>query len=296
LNEVVTAPVTIAPIDELAVLRLTGADTHAFLQGQLSADVGRLTHQHSQLASLNSAQGRVQAVLRLVADGEDVLLVLPAELRARVAERLRRYVLRAQVKVDAEPADWACYWSSGTASAAGIEPPAESAGAASANAGRIAIRVAAHEDRWLLLAPPGQAEPASRDGSAAWRLAEIRAGHPQVYAPTWETFVAQMLNLDALDAVSFAKGCYIGQEIIARAHYRGAVKRRMVRLRVAGAAPAPGTRILAGDAHAGEVVYGEVADAGAECLAVISLARLGDALKLESGSDLERLPLPYAIE
>lgn len=104
MNEIVTAPVTIASIDELAVLRLTGADTRTFLQGQLSADIGQLTHQHSQLASLNSAQGRVQAVLRLVADGEDVLLVLPAELRARVAERLRRYVLRAQVKVDAEPA------------------------------------------------------------------------------------------------------------------------------------------------------------------------------------------------
>jgi folate-binding protein YgfZ len=128
---------------------------------------------------------------------------------------------------------------------------------------------------------------------ADWRLAGIRAGLPQVYPETHEAFVAQMLNLDLLGGVSFEKGCYTGQEIIARTHFRGAIKRRMFRFQCAGPPPAPGTRVLVGEQHAGDVVDA----AGSELLAVITLAQADAELELESnrGARLERLPLPYAL-
>jgi folate-binding protein YgfZ len=130
-----------------------------------------------------------------------------------------------------------------------------------------------------------------------WRLAGIRAGLPQVYPQTHEAFVAQMLNLDLLGGVSFDKGCYTGQEIIARTHFRGAIKRRMLRFECASPPPAPATRILAGDQHAGDVVDSAATSAGCELLAVISLAQQDAVLELETnrGVALRRLPLPYSV-
>jgi folate-binding protein YgfZ len=130
-----------------------------------------------------------------------------------------------------------------------------------------------------------------------WRLAGIRAGLPQVYPETYETFVAQMLNLDVLGGISFEKGCYTGQEIIARTHFRGAIKRRMFRFGSASTPPAPGTRILAGDHHAGDVVDAAATDEGSELLAVINLTQQQAALELESnrGESLRKLALPYPL-
>jgi len=124
-----------------------------------------------------------------------------------------------------------------------------------------------------------------------WRLAGIRAGLPQVYPQTYETFVAQMLNLDLLGGIDFEKGCYTGQEIIARTHFRGAIKRRMFRFECAGEPPVPGTRVLAGEQHAGDVVDA----AGGELLAVINLAQQDVELAVEGGVRLKKLPLPYSV-
>ena len=124
-----------------------------------------------------------------------------------------------------------------------------------------------------------------------WRLAGIRAGLPQVYPQTYETFVAQMLNLDLLGGIDFEKGCYTGQEIIARTHFRGAIKRRMLRFECAGPAPVPGTRVLVGEQHAGDVVDA----AGGELLAVINLAQQDVELAVEGGVRLKKLPLPYSV-
>ena len=130
-----------------------------------------------------------------------------------------------------------------------------------------------------------------------WQLAGIRAGLPQVYPETYETFVAQMLNLDLLGGVSFEKGCYTGQEIIARTHFRGAIKRRMFRFECASSPPAPGTRVLAGQHHAGDVVDAAATSEGCELLAVINLAQQDAQLELESsrGARLKKLPLPYSV-
>jgi len=130
-----------------------------------------------------------------------------------------------------------------------------------------------------------------------WRLAGIRAGLPQVYPQTYESFVAQMLNLDLLGGIAFEKGCYTGQEIIARTHFRGAIKRRMFRFQCACPPPAPGTRVLAGEQHAGDVVDAAATGDGCELLAVVSLAQADAELELESnrGARIQKLPLPYSL-
>jgi tRNA-modifying protein YgfZ len=227
---------------------VSGADARSFLQGQLSADIDALTPAHAMLASCNSPQGRVQAVLWLVERADGIGLILPASLTERIAARLRKYVLRSKVQISDSPAATDL-----------VEPPAYR----------------------------------ERD----WRLAGIRAGLPQVYPETYETFVAQMLNLDLLGGVAFEKGCYTGQEIIARTHFRGAIKRRMFRFECASPSPAPGTRVLVGEQHAGEVVDAAATDAGCELLAVVSLAQQDAELELESsrGARIQKLPLPYSL-
>ena len=232
----------------LGTLLVSGADARTFLQGQLSADIDALTPAHALLAACNSVQGRVQAVLWLVERSDGIALLLPASLTERIAARLRKYVLRSKVRIDALPA--------------AIE----------------------------LTEPPAYRE-------REWQLAGIRAGLPQVYPETYETFVAQMLNLDVLGGVNFEKGCYTGQEIIARTHFRGAIKRRMFRFECACQPPAPGTRVLAGEQHAGDVVDAAATGAGCELLAVTNLAQQDAELELESnrGARIRKLPLPYSL-
>jgi folate-binding protein YgfZ len=125
-------------------------------------------------------------------------------------------------------------------------------------------------------------------------LAQLRAGIPHVFPETHEAFVAQMLNLDTLGGISFEKGCYTGQEIVARAHFRGAVKRRMFRFAAACAPPIPGTRLLANGDHAGDVVYAAPTDQGCELLAVVSLAQAESVLMLAPAITLTKLSLPYS--
>ncbi len=133
--------------------------------------------------------------------------------------------------------------------------------------------------------------------SSASLLSQLRAGIPHIFPETHETFVAQMLNLDALGAISFNKGCYTGQEIIARTHYRGAVKRRMFRFAADCAPPEPGSRILSDGEHAGDVVYAAATEQGCEFLSVVNLAQAEAALRLDSSSDerLQPLLLPYSV-
>jgi folate-binding protein YgfZ len=232
----------------LRAIRVGGADARSFLQGQLSADIDALTPARPLLASCNSAQGRVLAVLWLVERSDGIALLLPASMADRTAARLRKYVLRSKVTIDELP--------------------------------ELPDLPESHAYR----------EP-------DWRLAGIRAGLPQEYPETHEAFVAQMLNLDLLGGVSFEKGCYTGQEIIARTHFRGAIKRRMFRFAGPSPAPAPGTRILVGDQHAGDVVDAVTTDEGSELLAVITLTQQDAALELESsrGTTLRKLPLPYSV-
>ncbi len=233
-------------LDDLGALRVTGADAVRFLQGQLSNDLGRLGAQRSALAGLHNPQGRTIALLRMVqlAPG-DLLALLPRELAAPVASRLAKYVLRAKVKLADESQSWritGLIAASARASLAGYPTIAGE----QRRLGNIAvICVGDQPARWLLVAPAADAQTNDSPAAAGadessqsvpaprevWRQLDINAGMPQVYGSTSEQFVAQMLNLDVIGAIAFDKGCYTGQEVIARAHYRGRVKRRLQRFR-----------------------------------------------------------------
>jgi folate-binding protein YgfZ len=273
-------------LPQFGALRLSGPDAKSFLQGQVSADTRRLGPESALLASCNSAQGRVQAVLWIIQRGDDVVLLTSAELIEAISARLKKYVLRAKVKF--EPATLGVY---------GI-------GSAEANASWTAPLTQQQQGdvnaiRWpgnrTLLVATAQDVPVDDAFVQGWQLADIRSGIPTVHPQTHERFVAQMLNLDLLGGISFDKGCYTGQEIIARTHYRGSVKRRMLRYVTTSAPPPPGARIVAGEETAGEVVTATATPEGAELLAVVQLSHVEQQLTLEAGAPLQRLPLPYAV-
>jgi tRNA-modifying protein YgfZ len=259
----------------LGVLAFRGPDAATFLQGQLSANVVELVSGMSLLTGFHNAQGRAIALLTLARlSPEDIFAVLPGELVEDVTVRLRKYVFRAKVTI--EPS-----LLRPVGAAAGADP-----------FGAYAFRWG---DRQLMLAPEGRGPECGAD-SAAWELADLRQGMPQVYAATSETFVAQMLNLDLLGGISWDKGCYTGQEVIARAHYRGKVKRRMQRWRGHGAIPSPGDTAHTADGRALTVVRAARADDGFELLAVGTFGAPEGAAPAADGSTVEGpLPLPYSL-
>ena len=218
----------------LGLIQVRGADAVAFLQGQLSNDLGQLAPGKPLLAGYHNPQGRAIALLWLLQRApDDILALLPPVLAAPVATRLSRFVLRSKAKVSAESATAPQF-------------------AAALDAARIGTEPLAPND---------------------FRLACIAAGLPQVYPTTSESFVAQMLNLDAVGGISFEKGCYTGQEVIARAHYRGRVKRRMQRFVTdSPAALAPGDTGSLPDGRSFKVVEAaQHSDGRCEFLAVALL-------------------------
>ncbi len=288
------------PLSFLVPIRVSGADARPFLQGQVSSDVAGLDAEHCQLASINSAQGRVQAVITLVPAGDGLIMLVPAMMAATVLQRLRKYVMRSKVTfTDPEPHFVARMATGPAVAAAGLACPLQPGHCL--QQGTVTVVRWLDPDaaaRFVLLGPAADLPaPDSDPADSEWRLADIRAGLPHVLPETHESFVAQMLNLDLIGGISFTKGCYTGQEIIARTHYRGAIKRRMLRFAAACPPPPPGTRVLDGDAPAGEVVDAAATPNGCELLAVVSLAHKDAAVKLAGPFDatLQRLPLPYAI-
>jgi tRNA-modifying protein YgfZ len=286
---------------ELGVLRVHGPDAVRFLQGQLSQDITRLAS-GPRLAGLHNPQGRVIAVLRLAqTQPDEILAVLPRELLATVIERLRRFVLRAKVSLSDASALWCVHGiAAGTDEelARALEPRASQA----ATAGALWLPVDAM--RALLLSAGASATPAAHGSRELWRQLDIAAGLPQVYRETTEAFVAQMLNLDLIDAIAFDKGCYTGQEVIARAHYRGRVKRRMQRFRSrARVTLRTGERRALPDGRTLVVIEAsELTDGRAEFLAVAPLTPSAGTTEAEEPTeraavlDAEPLPVPYPLE
>ena len=275
-------------LPELGVIRLAGPDALSFLQGQVTADLRSPEPHVSTLSAWCNPQGRVIAVMRVAPSADGLLAVLPRELCGPVAERLARFVLRAKVKVtDA----------SGELSVAGVSGSA--AGAVESVEGLCTLRLPA--GRECLVGTPARLVTLAaglRHGAAgAWDRAGIAQGEPEVFATTSEVWVPQMLNLDLLGAIGFRKGCYPGQEIVARTQHLGRVKRRLFRYHVAGTVlPATGAGLHLGAAKVGEVVRSARSAGVAELLAVVNVEAAGLGLSDESGSvTCSPEPLPYAV-
>jgi folate-binding protein YgfZ len=275
----------------LGVLRIGGQDAASFLQGQLTNDTRLLSDGRTQLTACNTPQGRVVALLRLRQTPDAIYALLPQPLSATVVTSLRRFVLRA--KVDLQVAtDLQVAWVAGAPTPM---PESTATGIVSFDYAPGRQVIAAHGATLDALAGPSL-EPAQPEIENEWLAADIAAGLPQVFAATSGSFVPQMLNLDRLDAISFTKGCYTGQEIVARTQHLGRIKRRTLRYRLP---PGPELAPLAGLSLDGqkvaEVVMSATRDAAVELLAVTSLEALGRTLLAEDGREAVPVELPYEI-
>ena len=293
------------------VIRAQGAEAASFLQGQLTNDVATLDSSHARLAGFCSAKGRLQASFLVWKPAADELLlacsasVLPATLK-----RLSMFVMRARCKLSDATHEidlWGVMGDPARRLAQGAEP-----GQVRVDEGATLIRLADAEGaaRCLLVlaadaldgAPPGALSTLPAMSLDTWRLGEVRSGIPVIEAATVDQFVPQMLNYDIVGGVDFQKGCYPGQEVVARSHYRGTVKRRMFLFDV-DAPAAPGQEVFH-SADAGQPA-GMVVNAaphsqggGASALVEVKLAALtGGSLHLgtPTGATLRRTDLPYAV-
>jgi len=282
-----------------ACIEVRGADTATFLNGQLSRAVDALDAAVAPLAGWHDPRGRVRALLRVVRRADRWWLVTPTDVAAATAKRLAMFVLRAAVNLEvAADVGVGALIDADDAWLAARGLPSSTPMNGVVTLGTLAC-VRLGPSLWQLIGPRAAVDafapelPRASESDAA--LAEIRLGLPSIGAPVVEHFVAQMLNLDLLDAVSFDKGCYPGQEVIARVHHLGSVKRRMRRYACdSETPPASGAAVVTADGtNAGEVVRAARAQRASELLAVVEHSAVG-ALAVE-GAVLRELPLPYTV-
>jgi folate-binding protein YgfZ len=234
-----------ARLSRYGLLAVTGADARDFLHAQLTNDVAHLPADRSAFAGWCTAKGRLLATLLVIPAPDGFLLQLAKDIAPAVAKRLSMFVLRSKVKIADESDAWTQY---------GVWQPLLGV---TWDGGAVSVPVG---DRRHLKIGRGLALDCSR-AEQDWTVEEIRAGRPLITAATQDKFVPQMVNLETLGGVDFQKGCYPGQEIVARAQYRGEVKRRMQRLPVP-----PGVELKPGQEFNGGVV---VDSAGGEALTVM---------------------------
>ena len=286
----------ITKLDRYGLLHAAGGDARGFLHAQLTNDIEHLGPGQARYAGWCSAKGRLLATFLVVPCAGGFLLQLSCDLVAAVARRLSMFVLRSKVTLSEASGRWTQFglWGPGAEdqlAALGLAAPAADLDAGE-SADAIVVRIA--PQRFLVFAAATLGDRLSPNAPAEdWMLAEVRAGRPLIVQSTQDQFVPQMVNLELAGGVDFKKGCYPGQEIVARAQYRGAVKRRMYRLR--GAALRPGQDLYSDDAP-GQASGTVVNAAGDESLAVlqISAVEAGEPIRVQpQAAALEILPLPY---
>jgi len=298
-----------ARLSRYGLLSVTGEDARSFLHGQLTSDIAHLESGRARLAGWCTAKGRLLANFLVIPSQDGFNLLLARDLVPGVAKRLGMFVLRAKVKISDLTDTLMAFgiWGPGAAAriaALGL-PGAEQPLSCVSRGDLLAVRLG--DEQFLLL------EPAARDGRIAalaanhadsedqWALLEIRAGRPWVGQSTQDLFVPQMVNLEAIGAIDFRKGCYPGQEIVARAQYRGQLKRRMIRARApAGVSLSPGQDLYSdafADQASGTVVNVAPAAEGSELLAVVQTGAVAGRSPIRAapnGPELELQPLPYS--
>ena len=267
------------------MLQDAGDDARAFLHAQLTNDVEHLAPGQARYAGWCSAKGRLLATFLVIPFAGGFLLQLSRDLAPAVAKRLSMFVLRSRVKVSDATEQWSelGVWGPGAGEPLSV----------SESHGAITVRIDA--DRALVLASAQAGDRfAPNAAQEDWMLAEVRAGRALIAQATQDQFVPQMVNLELAGGVDFRKGCYPGQEIVARAQYRGTVKRRMVRLR--GAFLQPGQELFSDDSP-GQASGTVVNAAGDESLAVLQVSAIVAKAAIRpqpQAAALEVLSLPYA--
>lgn len=280
-------------LSDWGVIRAQGADAASFLHSQLTQDFALLDREHARLAGFCTAKGRLLATMVGWRGGdEEILLALPAETLAATLKRLSMFVMRAKCKLSDASAEFAVYGLLG-------EPTAEAWTLASDDE---AVQIALPGTGRALRVQPANAPAPTGAAMTAddWAWAEAEAGVAWVRGATVEAFVPQMINFEVLGGVNFKKGCYPGQEIVARSQYRGTLKRRL-QVFEADAPATIGQEIFnsADPEQPAGVVAGSGSKGGRTAIAAeIKLAALeGGSLHLGSatGATLQPRALPYEI-
>jgi tRNA-modifying protein YgfZ len=312
----ITSGTLITDLSPVGLLAVKGKDAGTFLQNVLTNDVREVNTSYSQLTGLCTPKGRLLAIFRLWQWSDTFYLSLPRNLLEVILKRLTMYVLRSQVTLG-DVSDQFC-----RIGLAGVQAdeelkqvldrvPAE-VNAVAQLPGASIIRVPGEPPRFEIVGELKTirqvwrklSNSATPGGVDLWELLNIRAGIPTIHPETQEAFIPQQVNLELRKGVSFTKGCYPGQEVIARMHYRGKPSRRMFLAHINGNdRPRPGEPIYLAEGKE-ERSVGEIVDAqqapegGYDSLLVLQLAGLGKgnmALGRKTGPKLIFQELPYEV-
>lgn len=299
-----TSPLNgLAPLNGLGVIRVQGEDAAKFLHGQLTQDFLLLPADQARLSAFLSAKGRMQASFIGWRQGDaEVLLVCSQDVLAATLKRLSMFVLRAKARLTDATADFALWGLAGDAIAtvAGDALPPWSR--TEAPQGTVVhLYPAAGQPRALLAQPVGQPAPSGAElAPGLWAWSEVQSGVATLTAPLADLFVPQMVNYESVGGVNFKKGCYPGQEVVARSQFRGTLKRRTY-IAHAPEAIAVGAEVFAAsDAEqpCGTVVQAAAAPGGGfDALVALQVAATGEALRVggPEGVPLALGDLPYAL-
>lgn len=263
--------------DHLGIITVTGEDAESFLQGQLTSTITGLAPGDNRLAMHLSLKGRAMASFRVIRTATGFDLVTPRGNLEAALKGLAKYALFSKAELAEDT----------TRQVIGI-------GDETLARDSDAIRLSGPgEPRWLLL---GEAPADSTDGSA-WRQQEILAGEAQIYPGGEDLWLPQVLNYDLLEGVHFNKGCYLGQEVVARMHFKGSLKQRMRRWQWPGnSAPATGTVVRNSDGKAlGEVVQAVTTDGQVDALVVVRLDHDGELFIDDVPLGATEQALPYTL-
>ncbi len=301
----------VADLSQLGVVAFSGEDAAGFLQGQLTNDVRALPADGAQWSGYCTPKGRLLGNFLVWRQGDDTCLQMSGDIVASVQKRLSMFILRARVKARDASDESVRLVVAGPAAPAAVEaamgvlPPAAMTTAAAESG--LVVRVSA--DKFVLSIAPAAAPAVWQTlirhttpvGAPVWDWLRLNAGIPMIVAATQEQFVPQMVNLEAIGGVNFQKGCYPGQEIVARSQYLGKMKRRMFLAHVDEFA-APGDSLYSDDfpgQATGTIVNAAPApDGGFDVLAVAQTESAASRilhLKADDGAPLALKPLPYAV-
>ena len=315
-------PSGVIKLEHLGIIRVTGADAASFLQGQLTNDVALLGMNESRLAAFCSAKGRMQAsftiykrpALDTAQATPDIYMVCSRDILAPTLKRLSMFVMRAKAKLADVTDEFNIYGLTGNTinsiANQAINTPATVIFNTST---AIALHPALGQTRALCITPVGDSAPAGETLSAElWNWGEVHAGIATITAPIVEAFVPQMLNYESVAGVNFKKGCYPGQEVVARSQFRGTLKRRAYVVQIEASDVQPDAPPLVG-----QEIFHE-SDAEQPCGTVVQVAKnpendlqtgysaivsmqvsvsVGGKLALGSanGASISLLPLPYPL-
>jgi folate-binding protein YgfZ len=306
----------VAPLTDLGLIALSGEDAANFLHNQLTNDVENLSLTEARLAGYCSPKGRLLATFLMWKSAENIMLQLPRQLQAPIQKRLQMFVLRAKAKLAGVTDNHAVLGLAGPAAASTLaewfpdlpSAPYSKTESAAGTLIRLADANGAPRYQWITgtstaqQAWPKLSTSLQPVGAGAWRLLDIEAGIPQITQATQEQFVPQMINYELIGGVNFRKGCYPGQEIVARSQYLGKLKRRMLLATTVAQDARAGMEVFSSadpEQPCGMIVNAELSAADRmECLVQIKTAALDQgAIHLGSatGPTLHFKALPYPL-